>query len=175
MTFGTQGWGADAEESQKIFDCYVNAGGNGRKHIYQAIDASLRRPKTDYIDLYWMHTWDGLTPVDEVMDTLDSLVRAGKVHYLGMSDVPAWYFTRAQTLAELTHSAKLTALQLEYSLIERNIEREHIPAALELGIGICPWAPLGSGFLTGKYRKAKNHQGPRRRPTGQTDRWILPS
>jgi aryl-alcohol dehydrogenase-like predicted oxidoreductase len=130
-----------------------NAGGNGRKHIRQALEASLRRLRTDYVDLYWLHAWDGLTPVEEVMGTLDDLVKAGKVRYIGLSDVPAWYLARAQTLADLRGSERLAGLQLEYSLVERNIEREHVPAALALGLGITPWSPLGSGLLTGKYRR----------------------
>lgn len=133
-----------------------NASGNGRKNIYQSLDASLKRLQTDYIDLYWMHMWDGLTPVEEVLETFHSLVHAGKIRYFGISDVPAWYVTRAQTIAELKSYTKLAALQLEYSLVERNIEREHIPVALELGMGVIPWSPLGSGFLTGKYRREEN-------------------
>jgi aryl-alcohol dehydrogenase-like predicted oxidoreductase len=129
-----------------------NAGGNSRKNIYRALEGSLRRLQTDYVDLYWLHVWDGLTPVGEVMSTLSDLVRSGKVRYIGLSDVPAWYLARAQTLAELRGQEGVCALQLEYSLVERHIEREHIPAALELGMAICPWSPLGSGLLTGKYR-----------------------
>ncbi|MCY1061140.1 MULTISPECIES: aldo/keto reductase [Nannocystis] len=137
-----------------------NAGGNSRKHIRRALDASLKRLQTDYVDLYWLHAWDGLTPVEEVMSTLDDLVRAGKVRYIGLSDVPAWYLARAQTIAELRGSERLAGLQLEYSLVERNIEREHIPAALALGLGLCPWSPLGSGMLTGKYdRKGTRAEG----------------
>ena len=130
-----------------------NAGGNGRKHIVKALEASLRRLKTDYVDLYWLHIWDTLTPVEEVMRTLDDLVRAGKIRYVGFSDVPAWYAARAQTLAEWRGTVPLCALQLEYSLAERSIEREHIPAALELGMAVQPWSPLAGGLLTGKYRK----------------------
>jgi aryl-alcohol dehydrogenase-like predicted oxidoreductase len=130
-----------------------NAGGNGRKNIERALEGSLRRLRTDYVDLYWLHAWDGLTPVEEVMSTLDALVRRGKVRYLGLSDTPAWYLARAQTLAELRGLERVCALQLEYSLVERSIEREHVPAALELGMGICPWSPLASGFLSGKYRR----------------------
>ena len=136
-----------------------NAGGNGRKNIYRALEGSLRRLQTDYIDLYWLHAWDGVTPVEEVMDTLDALVRSGKVRYVGLSDTPAWYLARAQTLAELRGYERISALQLEYSLIERNIEREHVPAALELNIGICPWSPLGSGLLTGKYSRDGSGDG----------------
>jgi aryl-alcohol dehydrogenase-like predicted oxidoreductase len=130
-----------------------NAGGNGRKNIYRALEGSLKRLRTDYVDLYWLHVWDGLTPVEEVMETLDALVKAGKVRYLGLSDVPAWYLSRAQTLAELRGLARLAGLQLEYSLVERNIEREHVPAALALGLGITPWSPLASGLLSGKYTR----------------------
>ena len=121
-----------------------NSGGNGRKNIYRAIDASLRRLNTDFIDLYWLHAWDTVTPVEEVVNTLTDLVRAGKIRHYGFSDTPAWYVARAHTLAEQQGKEGVTALQLEYSLIERNIEREHIPAAQELGIGICPWSPLAA-------------------------------
>ncbi len=130
-----------------------NAGGNGRKNIYRAMEGSLRRLQTDYIDLYWMHAWDMITPVEEVLSSLDALVKAGKVRYIGFSDVPAWYVARAQTLAEQQGRERIAALQLEYSLVERNIEREHVPAALELGIAICPWSPLAGGFLSGKYKR----------------------
>ena len=130
-----------------------NAGGNGRKNMYRAIEGSLRRLQTDYIDLYWMHAWDMITPVEEVVASLDMLVKAGKVRYIGFSDVPAWYVARAQTLAEQQGRERIAALQLEYSLVERNIEREHIPAAQELGIAILPWSPLAGGFLSGKYKR----------------------
>src|SRR5271170_5896866 len=130
-----------------------NAGGNGRKNIYQALDASLRRLQTDYIDLYWLHAWDTVTPVEEVVATMNDLVRDGKIRYYGFSDTPAWYIARAQTLAEKEGKERLIALQLEYSLVERNIEREHIPASQELGIGVCPWSPLAGGLLSGKYKR----------------------
>ena len=130
-----------------------NAGGNGRKNIYRAIEDSLRRLKTDYIDLYWLHAWDTVTPVEEVVSTLNDLVRAGKIRHYGFSDTPAWYVARAKTIAEKEGKDGLIALQLEYSLVERNIEREHIPAAQELGLGITPWSPLAGGFLTGKYKQ----------------------
>jgi aryl-alcohol dehydrogenase-like predicted oxidoreductase len=133
-----------------------NAGGNGRKNIYRALHGSLRRLKTDYIDLYWLHAWDTITPVEEVVSTLNDLVREGKIRHYGFSDTPAWYVARAYTLAEKEGKDRLIALQLEYSLVERNIEREHIPAAQELGLGICPWSPLASGFLTGKYKRQGN-------------------
>lgn len=130
-----------------------NAGGNGRKNIHRALEGSLRRLRTDYVDLYWLHAWDALTPVEEVLHTLDGLVQAGKIRYIGFSDTPAWYLSRAQTMAELRGYEKICALQLEYSLAERNIEREHVPAAQQLGMGICPWSPLASGLLSGKYQR----------------------
>ena len=100
-----------------------------------------------------MHVWDMVTPVEEVLSTLNDLVRTGKIRHFGFSDVPAWYVARAQTLAEKEGKEGLIALQLEYSLVERNIEREHVPVAQELGIGICPWSPLAGGFLSGKYKR----------------------
>jgi aryl-alcohol dehydrogenase-like predicted oxidoreductase len=136
-----------------------NSGGNSRKNIYQALDASLSRLQTDYIDLYWLHAWDTATPVDEVVATLTDLVRHGKIRYYGFSDTPAWYVARAQTLAEKEGKERLISLQLEYSLVERNIEREHIPAAQELGIGVLPWSPLAGGFLTGKYKRESAESG----------------
>ncbi len=133
-----------------------NAGGNGRKNIYRALENSLRRLQTDYVDLYWLHAWDTITPVEEVVSTLNDLVRAGKIRHYGFSDTPAWYVARAQTLAEKEGKERLIALQLEYSLVERSIEREHVPAAQELGLGITPWSPLAGGFLTGKYQRRGN-------------------
>ncbi len=130
-----------------------NAGGNGRKHIMEAVEGSLRRLGTDYIDLYWMHVWDTMTPVEEVVSTFETLVRQGKVRYFGLSDIPAWYASRAFTIAELRGWEKIIALQLEYSLVERNIEHEFVPMAHSLGLAVCPWSPLGSGVLTGKYKR----------------------
>ena len=137
-----------------------NAGGNGRKNIYRALEGSLRRLKTDYIDLYWLHAWDMITPVEEVLQTFGDLVRAGKIRYFGFSDVPIWYATKAATLATVHAIPGPVALQLEYSLVERSIEREHLPAARELGLGVTPWSPLAGGFLAGKYgRDAIQKQG----------------
>ncbi len=127
--------------------------------MYRALEGSLRRLQTDYIDLYWMHIWDGSTPLEEVMAGMNDLVRSGKVRYIGFSDVPAWYAARAQTIAQFAHSEPVIALQLEYSLVERSIEREHVGAALELGMGICPWSPLASGFLAGKYKRGEEGEG----------------
>jgi aryl-alcohol dehydrogenase-like predicted oxidoreductase len=128
-----------------------NARGNGRKHVLAALEASLRRLNTDYIDLYWLHMWDRLTDADEVMATFDALVRSGKVRAVGLSNVPAWWAAKAQTMARLRGWEPVAALQLEYSLTERTIEWEHLPAALNLGMAIVPWSPLANGFLTGKY------------------------
>lgn len=133
-----------------------NAGGNGRKNILGAVEKSLKRLGTDYIDLYYLHTWDRVTPAEEVMRTLDDLVRSGKVRHVGLSDVPAWYASRAQTLAEWRGYEPVSALQLEYSLVERNIEREHATLAAEHGMGIAVWGPLANGLLSGKYRPSKD-------------------
>ena len=130
-----------------------NGGGASRKSLTAACEQSLRRLQTDYIDLYWMHCWDRHTPIDETMQALDDLVRAGKVRYIGFSDTPAWKVTQAQVTAKLRGWTPLIALQLEYSLLERTIEGELIPAALELGLGVTPWSPLRSGMLTGKYTR----------------------
>jgi len=130
-----------------------NAGGNGRKNILRALEGSLRRLRTSYIDLYILHAWDRLTPVDEVASTLNDLVRSGKVRHIGLSDVPAWYAARFTTIADLRGWERPAALQLEYSLVSRSLEREHMPMAQELGISITPWSPLGSGFLSGKFRR----------------------
>ena len=133
-----------------------NAGGNGRKNILRAVEGSLKRLNADYIDLYILHTWDKITPAEEVMRTLDDLVRSGKVRYVGLSDVPAWYASRAQTIAELRGYETLCTLQLEYSLAERNIENEFVPFGTEHGMGIMVWSPLASGLLSGKYRPSKD-------------------
>ena len=130
-----------------------NAGGSGRKNIHRALDASLRRLNTDYIDLYWSHFWDMVTPVDEVLFTFSDLIRAGKIRYYALSDVPAWYMTRMATLAQERGLPSPIALQTQYSLVERSAEFEHIPAARELGLGVQPWSPLAGGFLSGKYRR----------------------
>jgi aryl-alcohol dehydrogenase-like predicted oxidoreductase len=134
-------------------DSNVNSGGNGRKNMYRAIDGSLKRLKTDYVDLFWMHAWDRVTPVEEVLKSLGDLVSAGKIRYFAFSDVPAWYAASAATRAQVQNVPGPIALQLEYSLTERAIEREHIPAARELGLGIMPWSPLAAGFLAGKYHR----------------------
>ena len=128
-----------------------NAAGNHRKNMMQAVEASLRRLRTDYIDLYWVHIWDQITPVEEVMQGLDHLVRAGKVLYVGISDAPAWWIAQANTLAQLRGWSPFIGLQIEYSLTERTVERELIPMAKALGLGVTAWSPLANGVLTGKY------------------------
>lgn len=129
-----------------------NAGGNGRKNMMRAIDQSLKRLKTDYIDLYIMHTWDGMTPVEEVMRGFDDLIRIGKIRYGGLSDVPSWYAARAQTWTEAHGYSQPINLQLPYSLVERSIEQEFVPLGQNLGLGITAWSPLAMGLLSGKYR-----------------------
>jgi aryl-alcohol dehydrogenase-like predicted oxidoreductase len=128
-----------------------NAAGNHRKSMMQAVEASLKRLQTDYIDLYWVHIWDGITPVEEVMRGLDDLVRQGKVLYVGISDAPAWWVAQANTLAELRGWTQFIGLQIEYSLIERTVERGIVPMAKALNLGVLAWSPLARGVLTGKY------------------------
>jgi aryl-alcohol dehydrogenase-like predicted oxidoreductase len=130
-----------------------NAAGNSRKNMRQSVEASLRRLKTDYIDLFWVHAWDYVTPVEEVMRGLDDLVHAGKVNYVGLSDTPAWIASRANTLAALRGWSPFEALQIEYSLIERTGERELLPVAEAFGLSVTTWAPMGAGVLTGKYTR----------------------
>ena len=207
MTFGKEwGWGASKEESRKIFDAYVdaggnfidtaniytdgtsekyvsdfvsydrdrfviatkytsntragdpNAGGNHRKNMVQSLEASLKRLNTDYIDLYWVHAWDQTTPIEEMMRALDDMVKSGKILYIGISDAPAWIVSQANTLANLKGWTEFASIQIEYSLIERTSERELLPMANVLDIGITAWSPLGSGVLTGKYNKSSNKE-----------------
>jgi len=206
MTFGTDwGWGAPREAASRIFDAYIdaggnfidtadiytngtserwlgefikdrgirdrlvvatkfslctgepggNAGGNGRKHLMNAVHASLERLDTDYIDLYYVHGWDRITPVDEVMRTLDDLVRAGKIRHVGFSNIPGWYAGCAQTLAQWRGFEPVCALQMQYSLVERSIEPEYTDFAASFGASIVPWSPLASGLLSGKYQPGK--------------------
>jgi aryl-alcohol dehydrogenase-like predicted oxidoreductase len=203
MTFGTDwGWGSDRDESRRVFDAYVdrggnfidtanqytngtserfvgefagdrreslviatkytlarrdgdpNSGGNHRKSMVRSVEASLGRMNTDYIDLLYLHAWDATTPVEEILRAMDDLVTAGKVLYVGISDTPAWQVSRMQTMADLRGWSPLVALQIEYSLIERTVERDLIPMAAELGLGVIPWSPLASGVLAGKYTRA---------------------
>ena len=128
-----------------------NAGGGHRKSIVRAIDASLARLGTDYVDLYWLHIWDAFTPVEEVVEALDDLVRAGKVLYVGISDTPAWIVSRAITIAELRGLNRFVALTVPYSLIRREVERDLFPMARALDVTVTAWEPLGGGLLTGRY------------------------
>ena len=128
-----------------------NASGNHRKNMVRAVEDSLKRMNTDYIDLYYLHMWDFRTPADEILRAFDDLVSAGKIHYIGISDTPAWQASRLQMMAELRGWTQFCALQISYSLIERTVERELIPMARETGLGVCPWSPLGGGVLSGKY------------------------
>jgi aryl-alcohol dehydrogenase-like predicted oxidoreductase len=131
-----------------------NGGGPGRKAIVQQLENSLRRLRTDYVDLYWLHNFDPATPAEETLRALDDLVSAGKIRYVGFSDVPAWATAEAATIARFRGWAPIIALQLEYSLLERTAEGELIPMAQALGMAVMPWGPLKSGFLSGKYSSA---------------------
>jgi aryl-alcohol dehydrogenase-like predicted oxidoreductase len=150
-----------------------NGGGAHRKAIVSACEQSLRRLQTTYIDLYWMHAWDATTPIEETLRALDDLVREGKVRYIGFSDTPAWKCAEAQTIARFRGWAPLIALQIEYSLLQRTVEGELIPMALELGLGVTPWSPLKSGVLSGKYTRDKHghHDGLVPRPQRNATRW----
>ncbi|MFI1680487.1 aldo/keto reductase [Streptomyces sp. NPDC020607] len=202
-TFGTEwGWGAERDEARKLFDLYVerggnfidtastytdgsserllgeftrgsreslvlatkfstlrrpgdpNSGGNHRKALLASVEASLRRLNTDYIDLLYLHVWDFTTPVEEFLRAMDDLVRQGKVLYVGICNVPAWQVSRMQAIADLRGWSPLVALQTEYNLIERTAERDLIPMAREMGLGVVPFSPLAGGVLTGKYSRA---------------------
>jgi aryl-alcohol dehydrogenase-like predicted oxidoreductase len=132
-----------------------NAGGNQRKNMMRSVEASLKRLQTDFIDLYWLHIWDKITPIDEVMRAFDDLVRQGKILHAGVSDMAAWAVARANTLAEFRGWTPFVGLQIEYSLIERTVERELLPMAESLGLGVTAWSPLAGGVLTGKYAEGK--------------------
>jgi aryl-alcohol dehydrogenase-like predicted oxidoreductase len=208
MTFGQDwGWGADPAEARRMFDTYIdhggnfidtanqytngeserlvgefagdrrerlvlatkytlttregdpNSGGNHRKSMARSVEGSLKRMNTDYIDLLYLHAWDNTTPVEEILRAMDDLVRSGKVLYVGISDTPAWQVSRMQAISELRGWSPLIALQIEYSLIERTVERELIPMAREMGLGVIPWSPLASGVLSGKYTRADLESG----------------
>ncbi|MFE0104713.1 aldo/keto reductase [Streptomyces sp. NPDC059009] len=201
-TFGTEwGWGAERDEARKLFDLYVerggnfidtattytdgnserllgefardhreslvlatkystlrrpgdpNSGGNHRKPLSASVETSLRRLDTDYIDLLYLHVWDFTTPVEEVLRGLDDLVRQGKVLYVAISNAPAWQVSRMQAIADLRGWSPLVALQIEHSLIQRTGERDLIPMAREMGLGVVPYSPMGGGVLTGKYSR----------------------
>jgi aryl-alcohol dehydrogenase-like predicted oxidoreductase len=130
-----------------------NASGNHRKNMVQSVESSLQRLQTDYIDLFYLHMWDSTTPVEEVLRAFDDLVRAGKILYVGISDTPAWQVSRMQAIASLRGWTPLAALQIPYSLAERTVERELLPMAREMGLGVLPWSPLAGGVLSGKYSR----------------------
>lgn len=204
MTFGTEwGWGADKEESRKIFDTYANAGGNfvdtanrytegtserwlgefvksdrhhfvvaskytlrdrlgdpnfagnHRKNMIRSVDESLKRLGTEFLDLFWVHAWDGMTPTEEVLRGLDDLVRSGKVQYIGISDTPAWVVSQSNVMAELRGWTAFAGLQIEYSLLQRTPERDLLPMAQHFGMAVTPWGAIGGGALTGKYLKGE--------------------
>jgi aryl-alcohol dehydrogenase-like predicted oxidoreductase len=142
-----------------------NAAGNHRKNLMRSVEGSLKRLNTDYIDLLWLHIWDLMTPVEEVMRGLDDLVRAGKIGYVGISDAPAWIVSQANTLADLRGWTPFVALQIEYSLVERTPERDLVPMAKAFGLTVMPWSPLGQGILTGKYNGPHKEVGTRLNPT----------
>lgn len=145
-----------------------NAGGNQRKNMFQSVEASLKRLKTDYIDLYWVHVYDQMTPVAEIMRGLDDLVRAGKVLHVGFSDAPAWIVAQANTMADLRGWTPFAGIQVPYSLVQRDVERELVPMAKNLDLAVAAWSPLGGGVLTGKYK------GPKDLPVGsrhQVSEW----
>lgn len=129
-----------------------NAAGNGRKNLMRSLEASLKRLKTDYVDLYYLHAWDRLTPPEEVLRTMNDLVRAGKIRHWALSDVPAWYAARVATLAQCHGLEGPCALQLEYSLVQRGVEYEFPAMCQSLGMGMVAWSPLGGGLLSGKYK-----------------------
>ncbi|BBZ32751.1 aldo/keto reductase [Mycolicibacterium confluentis] len=130
-----------------------NGGGAGRSAIIGQLHDTLRRLQTDYLDVYWLHNWDRNTPIEETMRTLDDLVRAGTVRYIGFSNTPAWLTAQAQTMAVLRGWTPLIALQVEYSLLARTVESELTALASDQGLALVPWSPLGGGFLSGKYRR----------------------
>jgi aryl-alcohol dehydrogenase-like predicted oxidoreductase len=136
-----------------LFPNDPHGGGASRKTIHASLDESLRRLQTDYVDLYWMHFSDPFTPIEETMSALDAVVKAGKVRYIGFSDTPAWRCAQAQTIAHFRGWTPLCALQIEYSMIQRTVEGELVPMAVDQGLGITPWSPLAGGLLSGKYRR----------------------
>jgi aryl-alcohol dehydrogenase-like predicted oxidoreductase len=140
----------------------VHTGGNGSKHLHSALEGSLKRMRTDYVDLFWIHVWDSVTPAEELLETMTALVRAGKIRYWGMSNAPAWYVSKLATLAAVRGVSGPIALQYFYSLVNRDIEDEHVPLAQEFGMGIVPWSPLAYGLLTGKYDRATVEAAPSR-------------
>ncbi|MDQ1077925.1 aldo/keto reductase [Pseudoroseomonas cervicalis] len=132
----------------------LHQGGHGARHVPAAVEGSLRRLRTDVIDLYWIHVWDGVTPAEELLQTMAALIQAGKIRYWGLSNMPAWYAAQLATLAQARGLPAPIGLQYFYSLVERGVEHEHVPLARALGLGLVPWSPLAYGLLTGKYDRA---------------------
>lgn len=159
LVLSTKFWG-------NMFPHDPNGGGAGRKAILQSVEGSLSRLKTDYIDLYWMHAFDPHTPIEETISTLDNLVKQGKIRYIAISDTPAWKITEAQMISKFHGLEAFIGLQLEYSLLERSVENELIPMAMEMGLGIMPWSPLKEGVLSGKYTRENKGQ----KISGRNDR-----
>jgi len=135
-----------------------NASGNHRKNLFQSVNNSLKRLNTNYIDLLWVHVWDPMTPIEEVIRSLDDLVRSGKVFYIGISDAPAWVISNANALAEVRGWSSFIGMQIMYNLIERSAERELLPMGRALDIGTTAWSPLGGGILTGKYNTENTNE-----------------
>ncbi|XXT33754.1 aldo/keto reductase [Sorangium sp. So ce448] len=154
-------WVIATKYSLSMNDADPSASGNGRKNLVQSVEASLKRLGTDYIDLLWVHAWDWTTPEAELMRALDDVVRAGKVLYVGMSDAPAWVVSRANAIAELRGWSQFVGIEIEYSLIERTVERELVPMASRLGLGVLAWAPMAGGVLTGKYTRGGGNDAAR--------------
>lgn len=144
-----------------------NASGNQRKSMVRAVEDSLRRLDTDYLDLLYLHVWDSRTPVEEILRGFDDLVRTGKILYAGISNTPAWQVSRMQAVAELRGWAPLIALQIPYSLAERTVERDLLPMAREMGLGVLAWSPLAGGVLSGKYAAADLAVAAQRPPNPQ--------
>lgn len=209
-TFGTRwGYGSQADEAKKVFDRYIEAGGNfidtadgyqlgeseellsemiadkrqnlvlatkytmggrelltsgnSRKNLIHSVEASLKRLKTDYIDLYWAHLSDGQTPIEEIVRGFDDLVRDGKILYAGFSNFPAWRIANASLLADLRGWSPIAGIQIEYNLIERTPDRDLLPMAEALGLGVAFWSPLAGGLLTGKYRNPASEENSRKK------------
>jgi aryl-alcohol dehydrogenase-like predicted oxidoreductase len=152
-----------------VFPGNPNGGGSGMKAIMENVHHSLRRLQTDYVDLLWIHAWDWNTPLEETLRTMNDLVSAGKVRYIGVSGTPAWKVAQSQMFAHFKGWAPFIGLQIEYSLLERTVEAELVPMAMEMGLGITTWSPLRGGLLSGKYNRSNNGivQGSRMQVTGR--------
>ncbi|MBW7477614.1 aldo/keto reductase [Paenibacillus oenotherae] len=147
---------------------HPNGAGISRKHIMDGVEASLKRLQTDYIDLYQMHVWDHATPIDETLRTLDDLVSSGKVRYIGCSNFLAWQLMKSLATSEMNKYVRFISIQPQYSLVSREMDREMISLCLEENVGIIPWAPLGGGFLTGRYTREEPTSGRLTAKTGES-------